>query len=473
MKVFGINEFAARFPNAVCGIITLFTLFNIGQKLKDNTFGLLWVLSYAGAVLPFFYFKSGIIDPWFNFFMFLGIYYLIQYSVPLQKKRTQNAILAGVFTGLAVLTKGPVGLLMVLLTTGFFLISVGFRVKVKFADIILFFLFFAILGGSWFILQIANGNTQTVIDFISYQIRLFQTRDAGHGGFFGYHFVVLLFGVFPTSVFAISSIRNEKIDDKKHKLYKRWMLILLAVVLFVFSLVKTKIIHYSSLAYFPLSFLAANFVYNSMTKACKWKCWQSILIIFSGILISLPVILVSVFDKFKEKIISSDIINDEFALANLEAEGGWTGFEFLIGTLFLAVILAVFFVFTQRQILYRAITLWIATLVFMFFSLSTIVFKVEKYSQGALIEFFKSKSGKDVYLKNLYFKSYASYFYGKTKPAKNNKFYDTKWLLEGDIDKDVYFVTKIQHAYHLEKFADIKIIGEDNGFVFFLRKAEK
>lgn len=473
MKIFGINEFAARFPNAFCGMITLLTLFNIGQKLKDNTFGLLWVLAYAGAVLPFFYFKSGIIDPWFNYFMFLGIYYLIQYSVPLQQKRTYNAILAGIFTGLAVLTKGPVGLLMVLLTAGVYVISVGFKVKVKFADVILFFLFFAIFGGSWFIIQIANGNTQTVIDFISYQIRLFQTRDAGHGGFFGYHFVVLLFGVFPTSVFAISSFQNEKIDDEKHKLYKRWMIILLALVLFVFSLVKTKIVHYSSLAYFPLSFLAVNFVYNSFTNGYKWKNWQNIIIIFSGILISLPVILVSVFDNFKEKIISANVINDEFALANLEAEGGWTGFEFLIGTLFLVVIIAAFFVFTKRQIFYRAITLWITTIIFMFFALSSIVSKVEKYSQGALIEFFKSKSEEDVYLKNLYFKSYASYFYGETKPVKNNNFYDTEWLLEGDIDKDVYFVTKIHHAHNLEKFTDIKIIGEKNGFVFFLRKAEK
>ncbi|MBQ1656248.1 MAG: glycosyltransferase family 39 protein, partial [Bacteroidales bacterium] len=30
MKVFGIGEFAARFPNAVMGIITLLTLFHIG-----------------------------------------------------------------------------------------------------------------------------------------------------------------------------------------------------------------------------------------------------------------------------------------------------------------------------------------------------------------------------------------------------------------------------------------------------------
>ena len=41
MKIFGINEFAARFPNAIAGIVALFVLFNMGKKLKDSTFCLL------------------------------------------------------------------------------------------------------------------------------------------------------------------------------------------------------------------------------------------------------------------------------------------------------------------------------------------------------------------------------------------------------------------------------------------------
>ena len=50
MKLFGINEFAARFPNAICGIITLLVVFNIGRKLRDNRFGILWVLAFAANI---------------------------------------------------------------------------------------------------------------------------------------------------------------------------------------------------------------------------------------------------------------------------------------------------------------------------------------------------------------------------------------------------------------------------------------
>lgn len=473
MKLFGINEFAARFPNAICGIVSLLTIFNIGRKTKDNTFGLLWALAYMGSVLPFFYFKSGIIDPWFNLFMFLGVYHLIHYSEAETDKLLQNAILSGIFTGLAVLTKGPVGFLMVAFTTGIYIISVGFRVSIRFVDVMLFLLLFVMVGGSWFLVQIANRNTETVVDFIVYQIRLFQTKDAGHGGFFGYHFIVLFFGVFPTSVFAISALKNEKIKDEKQKLVKRWMIILLAAVLFVFSIVKTKIIHYSSLAYFPLSFLAANYVYNALHKRVHWQQWQSILVFFIGCIIALPVIFVSVFDGFKGKIIANNWINDDFAVANLQANGGWTGFEFLIGTLFIFFIIAAFLKFKKYRIVKRALAFWVLTSFFMFFALSTIVSKVEKYSQGALIEFFESKAGQDVYLKNMYFKSYATYFYGNTQPPQNTNFYDTNWLLKGDIDKDVYFVCKIHQAYQMEEFPDIEQIDAKNGFVFFLRKDKK
>ena len=80
MNIFGINEFAARLPNAIAGCLTLLVFFNIGRKLVDEKFGLIWALVYAGSFLPHFYFKSGIIDPWFNLFIFSGTYYFILFS---------------------------------------------------------------------------------------------------------------------------------------------------------------------------------------------------------------------------------------------------------------------------------------------------------------------------------------------------------------------------------------------------------
>ncbi|MGM0621840.1 MAG: ArnT family glycosyltransferase, partial [Bacteroidota bacterium] len=412
MKLFGINEFAARFPNAICGIVTLLVLFNIGRKTKNNLFGLIWVLAYAGSVLPFFYFKSGIIDPWFNLFIFLGVYFLMLYADPKDENKIRNVSLSAVFAGLAILTKGPVGFLLVALTGGVFLIWEKFKVKARIQDVLIYFLVLALVGGSWFILQILNGHFDTVKEFIVYQVRLFQTQDAGHGGFFGYHFVVLLFGVFPSSVLALTAFQKENSKDEFYRLLKKWMVILFWVVLILFSIVKTKIVHYSSLAYFPVSFLAAAFVYGAWQEKFRWSKWMSVLSIFIAALIALPVILLQFIEKYKYEIIDKGLINDAFAVENLKAEANWAGIEFLPGVLFLVAVILIFLLIKKNEPLKRAVFLWGTTLLFTLSVILVLVPRIEKYSQNALIEFFKSKAGEDVYLKNLYFKSYTTYFYG-------------------------------------------------------------
>lgn len=473
MKMFGINEFAARFPNAICGIVTLLVIFNIGRKMRDNLFGLLWVLAFAGAVLPFFYFKSGIIDPWFNLFIFLGIWFLIRYSDPADKAKLRNAALAGVFAGLAILTKGPVGFLLIALTAGIFLLLIRFKLKVNVTDVLVYFLMLALVGGSWFMVQIFNGQLETVIDFIVYQVRLFQTKDAGHGGFFGYHFVVLFFTVFPTSILALKAFRKETIDNDLHRLTKKWMLILFWVVLILFSIVKTKIVHYSSLAYFPLTFLAAGFVYNAWQNKLVWSRWISVTVIVVAALFTIPVTVLPFVDAIKQQVIEMNVIHDKFAVANLQADGGWRGFEFLPGLLFLAAVIFVFVRVPKTDVLKRAVSLWVITLVFTVSVIMLVVPRIERYSQNALVEFFKSHAGENVYLKNLNFKSYAGWFYGATTPPQNQNFYDANWLLTGDIDKDVYFVTKIQFTERMLQYPEVQKIGEKNGFVFYLRKAER
>ena len=81
MKLFGINEFAARFPNAIVGIITLLVLYRIGSFLFNRRFGLIWSMAYFGSILPHLYFKSGIIDTLFNLFIFSGIYYFLKFKL--------------------------------------------------------------------------------------------------------------------------------------------------------------------------------------------------------------------------------------------------------------------------------------------------------------------------------------------------------------------------------------------------------
>ena len=471
MKVFGINEFAARFPNAICGVVTLSVLFNIGRKLRDTKLGLTWVIVYACSILPFFYFKSGIIDPWFNLFIFTGIYYSFLFTLAEKlQKRNYYLGLSALFIGLAVLTKGPVGLLIYGLVFGIYMIIKMFRVRITLYQILLFSGVLIAVGGFWFIVQLLSGNYQVVNDFFVYQVRLFQTKDAGHGGFLLYHFVILFFGVFPASIFALRSFKLEKKEDREpiHE-YKNWMMILFWTVLILFTIVRTKIVHYSSICYFPLTFLASYVIVKLIDQKQEIPKWMNRLLITVAVFWGSIIIALQLIANYKDNIIASNLIKDPFAVHNLEAQVTWSGHEWLIGALYL-LLMILFISFKRIQIQTRIIFIFLLTLIFTYTTVLVIPQKIEGYSQRAAIEFYQERSKEDCYVEPIGFKSYAHLFYFNKNIQSNPKSYDEQWLLSGAIDKPAYFIMKINNAKdYLDKYPELKIIYEKNGFVFAKR----
>lgn len=472
MKIFGINEFAARFPNAICGILTLLFLYSAGKKEYDKSFGIIWTMVYAGSLLPLLYFKSGIIDPWFNLFIFSGLYCFIVFTAGNEKDRSM-LLFSAVLIGLAVMTKGPVAVLIFVLTVSVFFLFNKFRLNVRFAEILLYVLVLSFVGGFWFILQIVKGNFDIIADFIAYQIRLFKTEGAGHGGFLFYHFVVLLFGVFPASFIALPSFFSSgKLSDRQ-KTVKMWMLILFWVVLILFTLVKTKIVHYSSLCYFPLTFLAALTIQRLTPLHKNWKKTIFFSITVVAVLYAFTIGAITYMDSFKHILIKKDLIGDVFALECLKADGGWKGYEFLAGLILFTGIVSFIILWTRGRDHQAMILIFPVTTVFLFVAVLMITPRVEKYSQHAAVEFFQSVSNEDAYLATLGYKSYVHLFYGKVTIHENPSAKNVDWLLQGDIDKTVYFAIKIDKKEgYLKQYPELTVLYEKNGFVFCERKPD-
>ncbi len=464
VKLFGENEYAMRFPNALAGILTLFLLFRTGKKIMDEKFGLIWMGVYAGSILPFFYFKSGIIDPWFNLFIFSGISYFSWYFI-FQEKKLQNLIISAVFFGLSVLTKGPVAILILVLTFGVYLLIKKFRIQTSFRDVLIFIMVLMFTGGIWFLLQILNGNLDIIRDFIEYQIRLFKTEDAGHGGFLLYHFVVLLFGVFPASIFALPALRKTMMEPYRPISFALWMKILFWVVLILFTLVNTKIVHYSSLCYFPLTFLATQVIYQINRDKLPFYGILRGLIIFIASIYTLITLLIPLIGKFSDPEKLADFIDDPFAVANLQANVHWSGLEALTGIFFLTFLILIISL-VRRQII-RIAGIFAVTLLFAYSTILIFTPRIEAYSQRAAIEFYKTLQDKTVYVTTLGFKSYAHLYYSKVKPYTDPRATDKQWLLNAETDKPVYVVFKIHRkARYLEEYPQLEVLYEKNGFVF-------
>ena len=480
MQLFGMNEFAARLPNAICGIITLLFLFSIGKKLEDRQFGWIWVLTYVGSILPHLYFRSGIIDPWFNLLIFSSLYlFIISNSLKENFNGVKEKsgigfriILAGALLGLAVLTKGPVAILIVGLVGLVHLFINRFQSYVSFKQIVGYGLSAFLVTTLWFGVEILVNGTWFIQEFVNYQIRLFSTPDAGHGGFPGFHVVVLLFGCFPASIFAIPAFWKSNAPLPYHPILRQWMLLLFWVVLILFSIVQSKIVHYSSLCYFPITYLASMYIYTVLKKERRISNATVNSLLLLGGLISLIFIALPFFGKNIDWL-KPLFKTDSFALGNLEAEVTWTYWDTFPGLLLMAILITSAFFIKKGKTSKGIFILFLGSSLFIASSLYFFIQKIEGYSQHAAIEFYQSLEGKDVYVKNVGFKSYAPLFYTQKPKGQRKESRHLKWLTTGDIDKDVYIVTKIRDEHLFDHLDAVQEIGRKNGFIFFKRSVDK
>jgi len=480
MSLFGVNEFAARLPNALCGIATIVLLFNLGARMYSIRFGLLWAGMYMGSILPFLYFKSGIIDPWFNFFIFLGIYYFILFYWKKERFRgislTYPALvylfLGGFFIGMGILTKGPVAYLIAALTFFAYWVYQRFRFYVNVPQFLFFTLAALLVMLTWFGLETWKNGPWFVQEFTRYQYRLFSTPDAGHRGFPGYHFVVLLLGVFPASLFALRAFFRLPPEPHDHgRDFRSWMKFLFWVVLILFTVVQSKIVHYSSMCYFPLTYLAALVAEKIIRGELPMARWMSGLLTGLGLVYALLIIALPFVGQNIELLVPL-FENDPFAQANLKADVRWTGLEALPGLLLAGLLLGSLWLFKREQFT-RGFQLLLGGIpIFVMLGLYFFIGRIETYSQRAAVEFFEDKAGRDVHLMTYGYRSYVHLFYGRPMQAGRACFEEEgchQYMLEGDIDLPVYLSTKIHRAAPLRQMDELEEIGEQNGFVFFRR----
>jgi len=487
MKLFGVGEYAARFPNAFMGVVTLLTLFYIGKKAVNERMATWWVAIYVASWLPHFYFKTGIIDPTFNFFIFLSFFqaWLMRFS----KRKWLHALLAGLFLGLAVLTKGPVAILIAVLAfVAYVVVNRGVN-GYKIIHIVVIGVVATLPMAGWLGMTVAvHGMAYGkwfIHEFITYQVRLFSTEDADHGGPFFYHFIVLLAGCFPASVFLFQFTKKRITTSGQPHDFTRWMWILFLVVLILFSIVKTKIVHYSSLCYFPLTYLAALQVSILCNEPARFKKWVKVFLPSLGALLAIVITAFPLVGIYKEMLMP--YIADPFAVGNLSANVPWDYAECLWGVLYVAGII-VAAVLMNRNFRKGMTLLCAVQVVIIQVTLLHFTPKIEAYSQRAAIEYYKSFEGKDVYVHPLGFKSYANLFYTRKLPATDTNYRSIRfdktgkavqpeanehWLLYGKLDKPAYFICKVMDADQYRKMPRLQETGAANGFVFFKRKDEE
>jgi 4-amino-4-deoxy-L-arabinose transferase-like glycosyltransferase len=452
-------EFAARFPNAIVGISTLVIIYNVGKKYFSDNFGHLWAFSYLAAITPHVYASSGIIDPLFNLFIFLGIYYFAEYYA--DSSRIKNAILSGVMIGLGMLTKGPVALLLWGLTLLVFGIfhrkEVLNRFYILFKGAILSAVLACLFFVSWYGLIALKFGTGIIEDFFSYQIRLLTTGDAGHGQPFYYHALVLLLGCFPISILAMNRI----FVKKESTAFASWMKVLFWVVLILFSLVKTKIVHYSSMCWLPITFFSAQVLVGWYEGNVPLSRFKTAFFVIIGLLLGLIFTLVPLIGENPNAFLP--YIQDGFVRGNLQSPVAWDGFEKWIGVIWAAVIL--YSAWGKNGKSFQKFLTCMAVVTCLIFAYSRyVVPKIEGYTQATPIDFYIAKSGQKVYVETVGFKSFAHLLYFQKQGGSPT---GEELMNRSSVDRPTFFVMKSDAEDRFKYHPNLILINEENGFLFY------
>jgi 4-amino-4-deoxy-L-arabinose transferase-like glycosyltransferase len=452
MKCFGVNEFAARLPNVLCGGFTLCLLFWIGNRINGKRFGLLWAMAYAGALLPHFYFHSGIIDPWFNFFIFtslLGLYFFI-----FESKSYVHLLFSALAGGLAILTKGPAALIVIGGTSFFFSLFFSKNIFPFWKSLILWIILVLIVGGAWFVWLYLDGKEKVILDFIAYQQRLFQQGEAGHAQPWFYHPLVLLFGCFPLSILFIAqhSILWKQRDTWSKIPFEVLMFCFFWFPLVIFSLATTKIVHYSSLCYFSISYFAVRYTLYPNQKKQVFGINLGFGFIWVVALLAAPIAGMFIQNHYAE-IVSLNWIKDPFALENLKADVAWSASDFIPGLFLLLALLISLFFLIKNKIYHSFLFTLIGVGCMLPLVLATFINKIEGITQGSVIGFYKGLKGKPIEIITVGYRSYAPYFYAEKQ-------------MEPKLDT-LYMAKSPSKSELLSAHPQWVLVWEKNGFVAF------
>lgn len=479
-NIFGVNEFAARFPSCIAGILILVLFIWFGKQIETMRLGLIWAAVYLSSFLPSILARTAFIDHTFN--LFIATATLLLYTFDIKYKNYCNRqtddiakrapkvnylwylTLASICLGLAVLTKGPTGGIIPLV--GFVAYKIGNRdPTINICHFIYCAIISLLIASSWYLVNYFVNGPVFINGFSHFIIALFTKPLEGHSGPFYYHFVIVLFGLVPWTPFLFAFKINRHFKENSN--FNAVTLICIAwigFVLVLFSIVSTKLPHYSASTYIPLTFLIALNLYQAMKKKLAFPKWVIVFYFILGcgfamVLIVLP----DMANKY---------IAEQGAVFNYNWSNHTIGFGIILiilnilgGTLFLlkktkiAVILTVIGMLIFTQGLWR---LYLPPFL--------------KFAQEPLIEMVNESHKKDGEVVLYRILSFAAMFYGQKeiKILHNYKFPSHPIILNSRHAKDVYIITNLSNKTRLKKEHPLVNFIKDKGqFSLFMLKKNR
>ncbi|MDD5438812.1 MAG: glycosyltransferase family 39 protein [Candidatus Omnitrophica bacterium] len=239
-KVFGVNEAAARLPSALFGVLGTIGVYYIGWLLFSRRTGFYAALVMTTSIMYIILARACVTDMVLCvFIVYVFLFYLTGYI----SGHNKLLYLAAAGTaGLAVLTKGPIGLILPAAIISIFVVLIkDGKALLRFPLISGSILFLAVSAPWYFMMYKIHG--MTFIDhFFGFQnITRFLSPEHKIGDVVYYYVPILLGGFLPWSIFLPYGLWRIARDDRPMFRWHLFLLVWAGVFFIFFSLSRTKL----------------------------------------------------------------------------------------------------------------------------------------------------------------------------------------------------------------------------------------
>jgi 4-amino-4-deoxy-L-arabinose transferase-like glycosyltransferase len=295
--VFGVSEFGARFWSAAFGVALVALILVFAWRRLGPRAGLLSGLVAATSLEVVVLAHSAITDMVLIFFITAGLlawFSAVQASDP--RARVDAALVGAAALALAVLTKGPVGIVLPGLILGVFLaLRGGMREALTGLPWGRMLVVFLLVAGPWYALELQARGWSFVEGFLlKHNVRRFTGVISGHAGPVYYYLPVVAVGLFPWTAFALPALRwawpsgwwglRRPTDREALALL---LLVWAGVVFAFFSAAGTKLPNYVASLYPPLALLVGMWAERFVARAPGADRWvgAGVLVLVSAALL--------------------------------------------------------------------------------------------------------------------------------------------------------------------------------------------
>jgi len=244
-KLFGVSEFAARFPSAGLGFLLVLTTFIFVRRFNGFKAALWSSLALLLNLEFFVYSHSAVTDMTLAFFI-SGALFSAYGAIKTGDRRLY--VTAWVSSALAMLTKGAIGLLFpISITFIYLLIKKDFPTIKKFLNP-LYILVFLLIAMPWFLIEYHVRGWEFFDAFIiKHHIHRFTGVISSHGGPPYFYILILLAGFFPWVTLLpeaiIKGIKGIRQQTENNDIFLFTAIWLLFIFIF-FSISRTKLPNY-------------------------------------------------------------------------------------------------------------------------------------------------------------------------------------------------------------------------------------